>query len=96
MKKPNPLVAGLEQFDRKESVPPAVQAASAATAPAARARSRKDAVQIAAFFPEEVRMQLKILAIEQRRDMQDLLAEALNMVFAKHGKPEIAPRKIAD
>jgi hypothetical protein len=46
-------------------------------------------------FPEAVRNQLKILAIElgKRRTVQDLLAEAINDLFAKYGKPEIAPRK---
>jgi hypothetical protein len=50
-------------------------------------------VQIAAFFPEDVRSQLKVVAAEQRRDVQDLLAEALNLIFVKYGKPEIAPIK---
>jgi hypothetical protein len=36
--------------------------------------------------------QLKIIAAEQRRDIQDVLAEALNLIFAKYGKAEIAPR----
>jgi hypothetical protein len=30
---------------------------------------------------------------EQRCDMQDSLAEAKNLIFAKYGKPEIAPRQ---
>ena len=50
-------------------------------------------MQIAAFFPSEVRTQLKILAASQKRDVQDLLAEALNLIFVKYGQPEIAPRK---
>jgi hypothetical protein len=43
-----------------------------------------------------VRAQLKIVAAEQRRDIQDLLAEALNLIFVKYGKPEIAPVKHAN
>jgi hypothetical protein len=89
-KKPNPLMAGLEQFDRKAAPP------SELAGPRARADkplSRQGAVQIAAFFPEEVRTQLKIIAAEQRRDIQDVLAEGLNLIFAKYGKAEIAPRK---
>jgi antitoxin-like ribbon-helix-helix protein len=87
-KKPNPLMAGLEQFDRKAAPPPVLASARAAKPP-----SRQGAVQIAAFFPEDVRTQLKIVAAEQRRDIQDVLAEALNLIFVKYGKPEIAPRK---
>lgn len=104
MKKPNPLMAGLQQFDRKGAAPPPPAPASApvalvaanAPAPASRTvktRSREGAVQIAAFFPEEVRAQLKVLAAEQRREVQDLMAEALNLIFVKYGKAEIAPRK---
>lgn len=103
MKKPNPLMAGLQQFDRKGVAPPSpapavpvAPVAANAPAPTPRAvktRSREGAVQIAAFFPEEVRAQLKILAAEQRREVQDLMAEALNLIFVKYGKAEIAPRK---
>jgi hypothetical protein len=89
-KKPNPLMAGLEQFDRKAAPPPSV---ASARATADKPPSRQGAVQIAAFFPEDVRTQLKIVAAEQRRDIQDVLAEALNLIFVKYGKPEIAPRK---
>ena len=89
-KEANPLMAGLERFDRNSAPPPV--SASART-PADKPPSRQGAVQIAAFFPEDVRTQLKILAAEQRRDVQDVLAEALNLIFVKYGKPEIAPRK---
>lgn len=93
MKKPNPLMAGLAQFDRK-AAPAEVVAAERVAAPKnGRPPSRQGAVQIAAFFPEDVRAQLKVVAAEQRRDVQDLLAEALNLIFVKYGKPEIAPTK---
>jgi hypothetical protein len=95
MKKPNPLMAGLEQFDRKGAASAAAPTGAAAEAAPrmGKARSRQGAVQIAAFFPEEVRTQLKVLAAEQRRDIQDLMGEALNLIFVKYGKAEIAPRK---
>lgn len=54
---------------------------------------RPQSKQVAAFCPPEVRTQLKVVAAEQRRDVQDLLAEALNLIFAKYGRAEIAPRK---
>jgi hypothetical protein len=34
---------------------------------------------------------LRALAVERRTTVQDLMAEALNDLFAKHGKPEVAP-----
>jgi len=46
---------------------------------------------ITAFFCEDVRVQLKMMAAEQRRSMESLIGEALNDLFAKHGKPEIVP-----
>lgn len=53
--------------------------------------SRKATKPITVHFPKEVRNQLKILAVEHDNTMQDLIAEALNDLFAKYGKPEIAP-----
>jgi len=59
--------------------------------------NRKDKVPIGGFFPETVRDQLKLLAIElkmkrgKKTTSTGLLAEALNDLFAKYGKPEIVP-----
>ena len=54
--------------------------------------SRVGTLAITGHFPPEVRNQLKILAIEQGRTMEDMLAESLNMLFAMYEKPELAPR----
>lgn len=59
--------------------------------------SRVATVPIMGHFPESVRNQMKMLALElqmkegRKRTMQGLLGEALNDLFAKHGKPEIVP-----
>jgi hypothetical protein len=50
---------------------------------------------ITVHFPEEVRRQLKAMAGEQGRDVADMVAEGLNLVFAKYWKAEVAPRKIS-
>lgn len=55
------------------------------------APSRVGMKPITGFYPEEVRAQLKILGIKQRRSMESMLAEGLNDLFAKYGEPEIAP-----
>ena len=52
-------------------------------------RARK--TNITGYFPPEVKRQLRLLAAERDTTIQDLLAEALNTLFASHGKPEIAP-----
>lgn len=53
--------------------------------------SRQGTKAITGHYPPPVRYQLKLLAAEQGRTMEDMLAEGINMLFATYGKPEIAP-----
>lgn len=46
---------------------------------------------VTGYFAPEVKKQLRLLAAEQDTTIQNLLAEALNDLFAKNGKPEIVP-----
>jgi hypothetical protein len=55
--------------------------------------SREGKRAITMHQPDEVRRQLKLMAAEQDRTVDDLCSEALNLLFAKHRKPQIAPRK---
>jgi hypothetical protein len=55
--------------------------------------SRSGTKAITVHFPEEVRRQLKAMAGEQGRDVADMVAEGLNLLFAKYRKAELAPRK---
>lgn len=52
---------------------------------------REGKTNITGYFPPAVKKQLRLLAAERETTIQNLLAEALNDFFAKHGKPEIAP-----
>jgi hypothetical protein len=52
---------------------------------------RAGKTNVTGYFPGEVKKQLRILAAERDTTIQDLMAEALNDLFAKYGKPEIAP-----
>jgi hypothetical protein len=52
--------------------------------------SRIGKVQISSWQTPEAVRQLRILAAEQGTSMQALMAEGLNYVFAKYGKPQIA------
>ena len=54
------------------------------------APSRAGRVLIGGHFAPEVQTALKIVAAQERTTLQDLLTEAINMVLAKRGKPEIA------
>jgi hypothetical protein len=55
--------------------------------------SRRQTKAITVHFPEEVRRQLKALAGEQGRHVDDMVAEALNLLFVRYRKSEVAPRK---
>src|SRR2546428_4000692 len=52
-------------------------------------RSQKS--NVTGYFPPAVKKQLRILAAEHDTTIQALLAEAMNDLFAKYGKPKIAP-----
>ena len=67
------------------------QPAVAANATAPQQKGRGGTSPITVHFPKQVRDQIKILAIEKDTTLHSLVAEALNDLFAKYGKPEIAP-----
>jgi hypothetical protein len=50
---------------------------------------------VTGYFPPAVKKLLRMIAAEEETTIQELLAEALNDLFAKRGKPEIAPREDA-
>jgi hypothetical protein len=88
MPKPNPLTQGLEQQS------PPVRASNIKqqerTQLKAVPSSRIGRVLIGGHFAPEVQTALKVIAAEERTTIQALLAEAINTVFAKRHKPEIA------
>jgi len=51
---------------------------------------RQNKVIISGYFELPVRQQLAILAARQNKSQLSLLAEALNLLFQKHGESEIA------
>lgn len=51
------------------------------------AQTRTDTRQVSAHFKPEVAQTLKLIAAEQDKDLQEVIAEALNMLFARYGKP---------
>jgi hypothetical protein len=87
MPKSNPLTQGLEQQIPARLI---ASAARPVMAPRAVAPSRSGRVLVGGHFAPEVQTALKIIAAEERTTMQALLAEAINTVFAKRHKPEIA------
>lgn len=60
--------------------------------PTPRAKKKSVTSAITVHFPRPVRDQIKILAVQKSTTLHGIVAEALNDFFAKHGKPEIAPK----
>jgi hypothetical protein len=50
------------------------------------AQTRSDTRQVSGHFKPEISQTLRLIAVEQDRDVQEILAEALNMVFERYGK----------
>lgn len=67
------------------------QPAVPANGTAPEAKGRVGTAPITVHFPKQVRDQLKILAVQNGTTLHGLIAEAYNDLFAKYGKPEIAP-----
>jgi len=94
--------ADLSQFQVKkpsaapeaESPPPKrakPKAARGGDMPKLKAASGGEARKLKGFrIKREAAKQLAILKIETDTDEQDLVAEALNLLFKKYGKPQIA------
>lgn len=57
---------------------------------APRQPSRVGKVPVQGYFAPEVRKQLKAIAVDQDKTAQQLVGEALNLLFAQYGRPEIA------
>ena len=53
--------------------------------------SRAGKVNVSAYFPPEVKASLRLVQAKRGGKVQDLLAEALNLLFAKYNVPETAP-----
>ena len=61
--------------------------AEEAVTPVARvAQTRENSRQVSGHYKPEVAQALRMLAAEQDREQQELLAEALNMLFERYGK----------
>jgi hypothetical protein len=55
--------------------------------------SREGKVNVSAYFPSEVKASLRLVQAKRGGKVQDLLAEALNLLFAKYNVPETAPHE---
>ena len=58
--------------------------------PAPRPPSRQGRTAINVYISPEAHRQLRILALDEKRSGQHLIVEAVNLLFAKYGLPQIA------
>jgi hypothetical protein len=93
MKKQGALASALRSSGATVAATPPPAPLAAPEPPPASAPSRHGTKAITVHFPEDVRRQLKSMAAEEGRSMEDMVAEALNLLFVRHRKPELAPRK---
>ena len=87
MKRQNPLIAAV--VGAMEPEPASPTAPPAPTAPERRPQSRASREGkhlIAGHFTPKVLTALKIIAAEERKTQQQLLEEALTLLFVKKGK----------
>jgi hypothetical protein len=97
------FVSAMQSFESREGVhrhpkpAPAPPPAPAVAAPAPVTssgrivqRSRIGKVSIGVWVDPAVRKQLAQLSLDTDKDQSDLLAEALNLLFERNGKPPIA------
>ena len=54
------------------------------------AASRRGKKNISGYFAPEVHRQLRIIAAEEDKNLQEILGDALNAFFVNKGKPPIA------
>jgi hypothetical protein len=104
-KKPINFVAAMQTFESREGVqrrlkpalvapstPPEAKPSEPVSATPSRTvqRSRVGKVSIGVWVDPAVRKQLAQIALDTDQDQSDLLAEGLNLMFERYGKPPIA------
>ena len=73
-----------------EGVPPPQPVTPSESNPAPVQASRRGKKFVGGYFAPEVARQLKHLAVEHDKTVQELVTEAVNDLFQKYGKPYIA------
>ena len=54
------------------------------------APSRQGKRNVSGYFSQEVHRQLRVIAAEEDKSLQDVLGDAINVLFERKGKPPIA------
>ncbi len=102
-KKPVDFVSAMQTYENREGVQRHPRPALVTTTPQPKAqpapdvaamksvqRSRVGKVSIGMWVDPAVRKQLAQISLDTDKDQNDLLVEALNLMFERYGKPTIA------
>jgi hypothetical protein len=91
MKKPS-LAAAMDALDTRSAKPTAAISIAEPPIPMPRVvqPGRVGKKQVLGWFSAECKKQLKLMGADQGKTEQELLAEALNNLFSKYGKPTLA------
>ena len=84
------IQAKLQKSQPAADSPQAPQVQPAPAGAPSMTQSRVGKVNVSAYFPPEVKSSLRLVQAKRGGKIQDLLAEALNMLFTKYGVPEAA------
>ena len=92
MPKKQSLATALQTFDRTQNSATEVSDPALENRPRlkAQAPSRRGKKALIGYFDPSVSKQLKLLALEEDSTIQQLLGEALYLLFQARGKPRIA------
>lgn len=85
----NQLTDALEKSKKKTPPDPDSPATTAERTPKT-PPSRIGKKQISGYFPSEVHIQMKMLAVKKNTSIEALLADAMNLLFETEGEPPIA------
>jgi hypothetical protein len=88
MKKPS-LAEALQPLDRTATMVPPTEA-PARKPPTAQQPGRAGKKPLIGYYSPECMRQFKQIVLDNSTTQQDLLAEALNDLFQKYGKPTLA------
>jgi hypothetical protein len=83
--------AGSARIAPEASPPPKLEGAATDPESPYFRPGRQGKIHVGAYFPPEVKRQLRMIAAENDKTIQQLLGEALNGLFARYGRAEIAP-----
>jgi hypothetical protein len=89
MKKPS-LAAALQPLDTKASIPQPLVEPPVRKPPTGQQPGRVGKKPLIGYFSPECMKQFKQITLDRDTTQQDLLAEALNDLFQKYGKPTLA------